>query len=375
MPPGKKPGPKGRPSASGGSARGRKLGPVSASMARKMGMDVPDPRKASVPGRPGAPAGKDGRPSKTGKPGLGGVGGPRAPRGKGSPAAERSGPGPEGRAPRPGRRREEVESAPRARTVRVKAQPDAEPEERPEPDSEMVWGRHAVMAAVRSGRPVNKVWLQRSLEDARFATAIRMQAREAGVAVVEVERQRLDALVAGPHQGVVASLAPVAYQTFAKVLEEARGAEKPLVLLLEGIEDPGNLGALIRSAEAAGAHGVVIPQRRAVGLTGAVAKAAAGALDLLPVARVVNLAQAIRDLQAAGFWVVAADGAGEELPWQVDMRGPIALLVGSEGRGLSRNLLETCDHVVRLPMPGRTPSLNASVAGGILLFEAVRQRS
>lgn len=351
------------------------MGPVSASMARKMGMDVPDPRKASAPGRPGAPAGKDGRPSKTGKPGPAGVGGPRAPRGKGGPAGERSGPGPEGRAPRPGRRREEVESAPRARTVRVKAQPDAEPEERPEPDSEMVWGRHAVMAAVRSGRPVNKVWLQRSLEDARFATAIRMQAREAGVAVVEVERQRLDALVAGPHQGVVASLAPVAYQTFAKVLEEARGSEKPLVLLLEGIEDPGNLGALIRSAEAAGAQGVVIPQRRAVGLTGAVAKAAAGALDLLPVARVVNLAQAIRDLQAAGFWVVAADGAGEELPWQVDMKGPIALLVGSEGRGLSRNLLETCDHVVRLPMPGRTPSLNASVAGGILLFEAVRQRS
>jgi len=232
-----------------------------------------------------------------------------------------------------------------------------------------------VMAAVRSGRPVNKVWLQRSLEDAKFATAIRMQAREAGVAVVEVERQRLDNLVAGPHQGVVASLAPVAYQTFAKVLEVARAAERPLLLLLEGIEDPGNLGALIRSAEAAGAQGVVIPQRRAVGLTGAVAKAAAGALDLVPVARVVNLAQAIRDLQAAGFWVVAADGAGEELPWQVDMKGPIALLVGSEGRGLSRNLLETCDHVVRLPMPGKTPSLNASVAGGILLFEAVRQRT
>ncbi|MBM3259148.1 MAG: 23S rRNA (guanosine(2251)-2'-O)-methyltransferase RlmB [Candidatus Sericytochromatia bacterium] len=380
MPPGKKPGPKGRPPASGGPGRGRKLGPVSASMARKMGMDVPDAPGGRKTGRGASPAGKEGRfgkPEGGGRPEGNRPDGPRPGRtrpgqGKGPARPVASG---EERAPRPGRRREVAETAPRGRAPRIGARPEGEEEDRPEPESEMVWGRHAVMAAVRSGRPVNKVWLQRSLEDAKFATAIRMQAREAGVAVVEVERQRLDNLVAGPHQGVVASLAPVAYQTFAKVLEVARAAERPLLLLLEGIEDPGNLGALIRSAEAAGAQGVVIPQRRAVGLTGAVAKAAAGALDLVPVARVVNLAQAIRDLQAAGFWVVAADGAGEELPWQVDMKGPIALLVGSEGRGLSRNLLETCDHVVRLPMPGKTPSLNASVAGGILLFEAVRQRT
>ncbi|MEB3299897.1 MAG: 23S rRNA (guanosine(2251)-2'-O)-methyltransferase RlmB [Candidatus Sericytochromatia bacterium] len=377
MPPGKKPGPKGRSPSGNSPARGRKMGPVSASMARKMGIDVPPagtPRKATGQGSGAPKAGgfKGGRPM-----------GREVVREDASASRERAGSrasgGREGDrpAPRPGRQRRDAEAAPRLRAARkppVEAGAE-DTQERPEPEGEMVWGRHAVMAALRSGRPVNKIWLQRSLEDAKFATAIRMQAREAGVAVVEVERARLEVLVAGPHQGIVASLAPVAYQTFARVLEAAKAAERPLLLLLEGIEDPHNLGALIRSAEAAGAQGVVIPQRRAVGLTGVVAKAAAGALDLLPVARVVNLAQAVRDLQQAGFWVVAADGAGEELPWQVDMKGPIALLVGSEGKGLSRNLLETCDHVVRLPMPGKTPSLNASVAGGILLFEAVRQRS
>lgn len=242
-------------------------------------------------------------------------------------------------------------------------------------ETEIVWGRHAVLEALKGERHVNKVWLLRGLEDARLAGSVRRLAREKGAVLQEVERGKLNDLAPSTHQGVVASLAPVAYADFEDIVERAKGQKHPLVLVLDGIEDPHNLGALIRTAGAAGAHGVVIPRRRAVGLTGTVAKAAAGALEHVPVARVSNLAQAIESLKGAGFWVVGADQDAPKLAYEADLKVPLAIVVGAEGPGVSRLTAEKCDLMVRFPMEGAVPSLNASVAGALLLFEAVRQRN
>lgn len=245
----------------------------------------------------------------------------------------------------------------------------------PSAEAEILWGKHAVLEALKGERPVNKVWLLRGLEDARFVGSIRRLAREKGAVLQEVERGKLDELAPSTHQGVVASLAPVSYADFDELVERARGQEHPLVLVLDGIEDPHNLGALIRTAGAAGAHGVVIPRRRAVGLTGVVAKAAAGALEHVPVARVSNLPQALEKLKKAGFWIVGADQDAPKLAYEVDLKVPLAIVIGAEGSGISRLVAEKCDMMVRFPMEGAVPSLNASVAGALLLFEAVRQRT
>ncbi|MBU6429478.1 MAG: 23S rRNA (guanosine(2251)-2'-O)-methyltransferase RlmB [Cyanobacteria bacterium REEB65] len=244
------------------------------------------------------------------------------------------------------------------------------PEER-----DLLWGRHAVLEALKGDRPVNKVWMLRGLEDARTASNVRRLAREKGAVVIEVERNKLDAMAAGPHQGLVAALAAAAYVDLDELVGKAFASPGPLLLALDGIEDPHNLGALVRTAGAAGAHGVVIPQRRAAGLTGVVAKAAAGALEHVPVARVSNIVRALQQLQKAGFWIVGADERADKMAYEVDLTGPVVLVIGAEGAGLSRLVRESCDTLVRFPMQGKVPSLNASVAGGLLLFEAVRQRA
>ncbi|MBM3271301.1 MAG: 23S rRNA (guanosine(2251)-2'-O)-methyltransferase RlmB [Candidatus Sericytochromatia bacterium] len=230
------------------------------------------------------------------------------------------------------------------------------------------------MEALKGSRAVNKVWLLRGLGDQAIVSRIRHLAREKGAVVQEVERGKLNDLAPASHQGMVASLAPVPYADFDEMVAAARAAAHPLILVLDGIEDPHNLGALIRTAGAAGAQGVVIPRRRAVGLTGTVAKAAAGALEHVPVARVNNLGQALEALKEAGFWIVCADQGASQTAYAADLKGPVAAVVGAEGAGLSRLTAERCDLLVSFPMTGAVPSLNASVAGGLLLFEVVRQR-
>lgn len=240
---------------------------------------------------------------------------------------------------------------------------------------DMVYGRHAVLSMLEGERPVNKIWLLRSLEKDPLFPKVRQLAKAKGASVMLTERGKLDQLTEGAaHQGIVASVATQAYVDLDEVIEKAKAHPQPLVVLLDGVEDPHNLGAIIRSAECAGAHGVVIPQRRSASLTGVVEKTAAGALAHMPVARVVNLPRAIEELKDAGFWVVGAEASGDRWLYDVDLTGPIALVIGSEGEGMHRLVTEKCDFVAKLPLLGKTTSLNASVAAGVMLYEAVRQR-
>jgi 23S rRNA (guanosine2251-2'-O)-methyltransferase len=208
---------------------------------------------------------------------------------------------------------------------------------------------------------------------ARLADA----ARARGVAVETVDRRRLDALgVAGAHQGVVAVAAPFRYASLDDVVTAARASvAPPLVLVLDTLQDPQNFGSLLRTAAAVGAHGAIIPGHRAVGVTPAVAKAAAGATEYLPIAQVGNLSRALETLKAAGLWVVGLDARAEQAHVQADLSGPLAIVVGGEGRGLRPLVRQGCDFLVRLPMPGPIESLNAAVAGSIVLYEVLRQRT
>lgn len=242
-------------------------------------------------------------------------------------------------------------------------------------ETTLIAGRHPVREALKAGKPLHRILLKRGVEP-RLVQEMHALARSAGVPVQVVDGRRLDILAAGlNHQGVVALGLARGYQTLDELLEQvARSGRAGLLLLLDGIQDPHNLGSLLRSCDAAGAHGVVVPQRRSVGLTAAVARASAGAVEHVPVARVVNLARAMEDLKDAGFWLVGADMDGDQLPWEVDLTGPVGLVIGGEGEGISRLVKKRCDYLVRLPMRGKVASLNAGVAGALLLFEAVRQR-
>ncbi len=237
----------------------------------------------------------------------------------------------------------------------------------------------------RAATPCRK----RSLPAARSTSSISPPARptaplpasppwreEPGAAVVETDRRKLDQLSAtGAHQGVIAMVAAHAYATVDEILENAKSrGEAPLIVLCDELSDPHNLGAIIRTAECAGAHGVIIPKRRSVGLTAVVGKASAGALEYLPVARVANLVSAIRELQKAGVWVFGTAADGDTALYQADLKGPAAIVIGNEGDGMSRLVSEACDFKVSIPMHGRISSLNASNAAAILLYEAVRQR-
>lgn len=241
--------------------------------------------------------------------------------------------------------------------------------------SEVIWGRNVVLTALKAGRPLNKILLAAG-GHGRDVAEIRAQARARGVPVEEVDRRRLNQLAGeGSHQGVLALAAPRPYASVADLLTQvtAKG-EVPLFLLLAHVEDPRNLGAAARSAAAAGAHGLIIPSRRAAAVTAAAEKAAAGALESLPVARVGNLHQTLRELKDAGLWVVGADMDGEQLYYEADLSGPLVLVVGGEDKGLGPLLRRECDLTVRIPMVGPVPSLNVAVAASLLLYEVLRQR-
>ncbi len=240
---------------------------------------------------------------------------------------------------------------------------------------EFVAGRNSVLEALKSGRPVNKVLVARGERQGSLREIIG-QARARGLVVQEVEATKLTEIAGGVrHQGVVAMVPPVAYAEVEDILAKARAlGEPPFLVLLDELEDPHNLGAILRTADAAGVHGVLIPKRRSAPLSATVAKTSAGAVEYVPVARVGNVVQAIEALKQEGLWVVGADMDGEKPYYQADLKGPLLVVVGGEGRGLGRLAKEACDFVVRIPMRGRISSLNASVACSLLLYEVYRQR-
>lgn len=236
---------------------------------------------------------------------------------------------------------------------------------------EMIAGRNPVLEALRAGRTIKKIIIAKGTKPAGVQEIIKL-AQDNKVPVQWAARQQLDELVAGArHQGVVAAAAAIAYANLEDLLSIDAN---PFLLLLDEIHDPHNLGAIIRTADAAGVQGVIIPKRRSAQLTTTVAKASAGAVEHMPVARVTNLVQTIKKLQQEGIWVVGADMDGQALHWESDLTGPLALVIGGENKGLGRLVKETCDFVVRLPMMGQLNSLNASVAAGVLIYEVVRQQ-
>lgn len=238
----------------------------------------------------------------------------------------------------------------------------------------IIEGRNAVLEAFRSGKPVDKLYVLDGCQDGPVRTIVR-EARKHDTIIQFVEKERLAQLSeTGRHQGVIAYAAAYEYSEVSDMLELARErGEDPFIILLDNIEDPHNLGAIIRTANLAGAHGVIIPRRRAVGLTATVAKTSAGALNYTPVAKVTNLKKTMEELKKEGLWFVCADMGGEAM-YDLNLAGPIGLVIGNEGEGVSRLVKETCDFVASIPMKGDIDSLNASVATGVLAYEIVRQR-
>ena len=237
-----------------------------------------------------------------------------------------------------------------------------------------VEGRNAVLEAFRSGRVVDKLFVLERCEDGPVRTILR-EAKKHDTMVRFVKKERLDQMSeTGKHQGVIAVTAAYDYAEVEDILNKAREkGEAPFVVILDNIEDPHNLGAIIRTANLAGAHGVIIPKNRAVGLTATVARTSAGALNYTPVARVTNIARTIEELKKEGLWFVCADMGGTSM-YQLDLKGPMGLVIGNEGEGVSRVVKEKCDFVASIPMKGDIDTLNASVAAGVLAYEIVRQR-
>lgn len=235
-------------------------------------------------------------------------------------------------------------------------------------------GRNVVMEAFRSGKTIDRLFVLDGCLDGPVQSIVR-EAKKTDCIITYVKRERLDQLSAtGKHQGVIAYAAAYEYAEVEDILQAARKkGEPPFIILLDNIEDPHNLGAIIRTAHQAGAHGIIIPKRRAVGLTATVAKVSAGALNYLPVAKVTNLSTTIDELKKQGLWFVCADMDGE-LMYKLNLTGPIGLVIGSEGEGVGRLVKEKCDYIARIPMFGKVDSLNASVAAGIMAYEIVRQR-
>ena len=235
-------------------------------------------------------------------------------------------------------------------------------------------GRNAVLEALRAGKPIDKLYVLDGCPDGPVRTIIR-EAKKGDTIINYVKKERLDQLSeTGHHQGVIAMAASYEYATVEDILEKAKEkGEAPFIFVLDNIEDPHNLGAMIRTANLAGAHGVIIPKRRAVGLTSTVARTSAGAINYTPVAKVTNLKQTREQLKKEGMWFVCADMDGTPY-YQMDLKGPMGLVIGNEGEGVSRLIKETCDFVASIPMKGDIDSLNASVAAGVLAFEIARQR-
>ncbi len=239
----------------------------------------------------------------------------------------------------------------------------------------IIEGRNAVIEALRSGTAIDKIYIARGETDATLGH-IASTAREKGVVVVEADRRKLDGLSrTHAHQGVIAMAAVREYVSVDEILAAAREkGEAPLLVVCDELSDPHNLGAVIRTAECAGAHGVIIPKRRSAGLTAVVAKTSAGAVSHVPVARVANLPSLLKELKKEGIWVFGTAADGDTSLYDADLKGPAAIIIGSEGDGMGRLVAENCDFKVSIPMRGKLNSLNASAAAAILLYEAVRQR-
>ena len=253
--------------------------------------------------------------------------------------------------------------------------PSAPPEDGPQAD-DVIHGRNPVLEALRAGRPINKVLLAQGVGRPAAVEEILRLAKEAMVVVERVDRRAVDRLSPdGRSQGVVALAAVKDYADLEQLLEVARErGEPPLFVVLDHIEDPHNLGAIIRTADAAGVHGVIIPQRRAAALTGSVARSSAGAVEYVPVARLGNLSNALASLAKENVWTVGIDPSGQSDYTEIDYRQPTAIVIGAEGKGLSRLIKERCDLLASIPMRGRIASLNASVAAALVMYEAARQR-
>ena len=276
--------------------------------------------------------------------------------------------------PQERRSRKFEKEAPRHKRPQAETEPKRREEPRELPDDVLV-GRNAVTEALKSGRGINKLWIASGDREGSVAE-IAALAKERGIVVQYVERAKIEALAGGHrHQGVLAYVAPVPYAELEDILKAAEEkGEAPFLVLLDELEDPHNLGALLRTADATGVHGILIPKRRSVSLNATVAKTSAGAVEYVPVARIGNIAQTLKKLKEKGFWVAGADMDGEKAYYEADLTGPLVLVVGSEGKGMSRLTKEACDFIVRMPMVGRINSLNASVAGSILMYESMRQR-
>jgi 23S rRNA (guanosine2251-2'-O)-methyltransferase len=243
-------------------------------------------------------------------------------------------------------------------------------------EDELIAGKHPVQEALRSGRAIHKIWIADQAQH-HSMQAIAAEARRLGIVVQYVDKRKLDQMAGDVrHQGIVAQAAPLAYAALDDLLAAAQAkGEPPFILLLDEIEDPHNLGSILRTADCAGAHGVVIPKRRSAGLTAAVSKTSAGAVHHVPVARVANLAQTVDRLKEQGVWIAGADAAAPQSVYDADLTVPLAIVIGNENRGIGRLIKEKCDFLLKLPMSGRINSLNASVAAGILMYETVRQRT
>ena len=244
-----------------------------------------------------------------------------------------------------------------------------------EEDETRLEGRNALTEALRAGRTIDKVFIADGDTDKALQRLAAM-AKEAGAVIVPVDRRKLDMMsTTHAHQGVIAQAAAHEYATIDDILEEAaQRGQAPLIVICDELSDPHNLGAIMRSAECAGAHGVIIPKRRSVGLTATVAKASAGAVEYMKVARVANINNAIHELKEKGVWIFGAAGEGSEAMYRADLTGPAAIVIGNEGDGISQLVRRNCDMLIHIPMSGRISSLNASAAASILLYEAVRQR-
>jgi 23S rRNA (guanosine2251-2'-O)-methyltransferase len=240
----------------------------------------------------------------------------------------------------------------------------------------VIEGRNAVTEALRAGRAIDKIFIAKGETDSALGH-IASKARAAGTVVVEADRRKLDSLsVTHAHQGVIALTSVKEYVSIEDILNIARErGEAPLIVVCDEISDPHNLGAIIRTAECTGAHGVIIPKRRSAGITAIVSKTSAGAVEHMAMARVPNITASLKELKNAGVWVFGTSAEGSSQLWQTDFKGPAAIVIGSEGEGMNRLVMENCDFLVSIPMAGRIGSLNASVSAAVVLYEAVRQRT
>ncbi|WP_127584055.1 23S rRNA (guanosine(2251)-2'-O)-methyltransferase RlmB [Paenibacillus koleovorans] len=243
-------------------------------------------------------------------------------------------------------------------------------------EEEYIAGRHSVQEALRSGRTIHKLYVAEQAQKQQLSPIL-AEAKKQGVVVQVADKRKLDQLAQNiPHQGVVAQVTAYEYMELEVLIARAQeSGTPPFLLILDEIEDPHNLGSILRTADCAGVHGVIIPKRRSVGLTATVSKTSAGAIEYVPVARVTNIAQTIEQLKEAGIWVAGTDVDGQQSVYQADFRMPLAIVIGNEGKGIGRLIKEKCDFLVTLPMYGQINSLNASVAASVLMYEVVRQRS